>query len=92
MLSPGYEQYSDASGGPLKQGEVGTLVEDDGGGKPYRVEAPNGKMWWYQKEALVAAQVEFRSSKVSAMSSTLYSQHISCSISSLRAKKTTICP
>jgi hypothetical protein len=58
MLSPGYEQYSDASGGPLKQGEVGTLVEDDGSGKPYRVEAPNGKMWWYQKEALVAAQVE----------------------------------
>ncbi len=57
QLSPGYEHYSDASEGPLQPGVVGTLVEEDGSGKPYRVEAPNGKKWWYEKGALQAAQV-----------------------------------
>ena len=57
QLSPGYEHYSDASEGPLQPGVVGTLVEEDGSGKPYRVEAPNGKEWWYEKGALQAAQV-----------------------------------
>ena len=59
QLSSGYEQYSDASDGPLKPGETGTLVEDDGSGKPYRVDAADGKTWWYQMEALEAAQVSF---------------------------------
>jgi hypothetical protein len=57
QLSPGYEHYSDASEGPLQPGVVGTLVEEDGSGKPYLVEAPNGKKWWYEKGALQAAQV-----------------------------------
>lgn len=57
QLSLAYANYSDADEGPLSLGDIGTLVEDDGTDKPYRVEATNGKSWWYQKGALIPFQV-----------------------------------
>jgi hypothetical protein len=52
VLSANYVPLSDASSGPLKPGDVGTLVQDDGSSKPYKVEF-NGTTWWYAKQALV---------------------------------------
>ncbi len=54
-LADDYADYGDASSGPLEPGKVGILLEDDGSSKPYKVQAPNGKKWWYRKEALVLA-------------------------------------
>jgi hypothetical protein len=33
-------------------GDVGTLITDDGSGKPLKVEASNGTTWWYKREAI----------------------------------------
>jgi hypothetical protein len=52
VLTPDYTSYSDASGGPLKVGDIGTLVTDDRGSKPYKVEF-NGKTWWYECKAIM---------------------------------------
>ena len=51
-LSPSYKDHSDAAGGPLKPGDIGTVVEDDSSSKPYKVKADNGDTWWYRAEAL----------------------------------------
>jgi hypothetical protein len=51
-LAPGYASHSDAEGGPLTPGDIGTLVEDDKSSKPFKIEY-NGKTWWYEKPALV---------------------------------------
>ena len=58
-LSDDYAQYDDADEGPLARGDIGTLVEDDGSGKPYKVRSAGGKCWWYKKEAIVKAEVSF---------------------------------
>ena len=53
---PTYASYSDASGGPLKPGDIGELVVDDRGAKPYKVESLTGdgvgRTWWYEANAL----------------------------------------
>lgn len=33
-------------------GDIGTVVEDDGGSKPFRVKAASGAHWWYTAAAL----------------------------------------
>ena len=33
-------------------GDIGTLITDDGSGKPWKVEASNGATWWYKREAI----------------------------------------
>ena len=54
-LSPDFESHSDAAHGPLKPGDIGTLIEDDGSSTPYRVEF-NGQTWWYMSSALCVAE------------------------------------
>ena len=54
QLAPGYASHSDAAGGPLTPGDIGTLIEDDKSSKPYKVEY-GGKTYWYEKPALVVA-------------------------------------
>jgi hypothetical protein len=53
-VSASYRDHGDAASGPLAVGGVGVLLEDDGSGKPYKVEAA-GTTWWYKAEAIVAA-------------------------------------
>lgn len=51
ILAPDYARYADAEGGPLRPGNVGTVVADDGSSKPFKVEF-EGKTWWYERGAL----------------------------------------
>ena len=51
-LTPDYASYSDAAGGPLRIGDVGVVVTDDRGSKPYKVEF-NSRSWWYEAKALM---------------------------------------
>jgi len=51
-LTKDYQQYGDASGGPLKRGEIGEVVLDDDSSMPFRVRAPNGCEWWYKAKAI----------------------------------------
>ena len=53
QLSTSYYEHDDASLGPLKPGDVGTLIQIKAAYKPYRVQAENGDRWWYKKEAIV---------------------------------------
>ena len=57
VLTPGYKDCDDAAGGPLKPGEQGTVVQDDGSSKPYRVKSADERMWWYTPAALQLAPV-----------------------------------
>jgi hypothetical protein len=50
-LTVDFASYSDAAGGPLHLGDVGVIVTDDRGSKPYKVEF-NGRTWWYEAKAL----------------------------------------
>ncbi len=50
-----FEACSDAKGGPLKPGDIGTLRTDDGSGKPFHVEASDGRKWWYDEKAIELA-------------------------------------
>jgi len=52
VLSPGYLVCDDAAKGPMKPGDVGQIMEDDGSGKPLKV-IFEGNGWWYTREALV---------------------------------------
>ena len=36
-VTPGYEAFSDAKGGPLKPGEFGLVIKDDKSDKPFLV-------------------------------------------------------
>jgi hypothetical protein len=56
-LARDYADYDDAESGPLKPGDVGTIVavDEDDDEKRYRVKADNGKKWWYHKDAIVLA-------------------------------------
>jgi hypothetical protein len=54
-LAPGFEGCSDAAGGPLKPGDIGTLRTDDGSSKPFHVEASDGRKWWYDEKAIEPA-------------------------------------
>ncbi len=42
VLSPDYATKDDAAGGPLRPGDVGEVVTDDGSSKPFRVKAADG--------------------------------------------------
>ena len=54
VLSHDYRDHGDASDGPLKPGDVGTLIQDDGSFKPFLVEY-NGRKHWYVEDALELA-------------------------------------
>jgi hypothetical protein len=51
-------------------------MEDDGSGKPYRVDAADGKTWWYQTEALEAAQVKLCSAPCTCKGNTFCIQFL----------------
>ena len=68
-LAQDYASRSDASGGPLKPGDIGTLIEDDKSSKPFQVEF-NGKKWWYDRLALEVAAVQNSSSASDVLSKT----------------------
>ncbi len=70
-LSPTYSKYSDAADGPLQPGDVGKLLENDHSDKPYLVEAPDGRQWWYQHKALVKALPEAGDATTSAAQATV---------------------
>ncbi|KAL7561760.1 hypothetical protein ACA910_013300 [Epithemia clementina (nom. ined.)] len=56
-LVEGYEKYEDASGGPLKPGDRGTVVEVQNGPNGERSSIRvlyNGRRWWYQPQAVVS--------------------------------------
>ena len=55
-LSDDFAKHGDADKGPLSLGDIGTLVEDDGSSKPYKVRSADGKSWWYRKEAIVKVE------------------------------------
>lgn len=42
-------------GGP-NAGEIGRLLEDDGSSDPYKVQVPDGRISWYKKHWVVAAE------------------------------------
>jgi hypothetical protein len=54
MLTADYASHGDASGGPLKPGDVGTVKQDDHAGSPFHVEF-NGRTWWYREGAVQKA-------------------------------------
>jgi hypothetical protein len=58
ILTSCYADYDDASSGPLKPGDIGTILEvdEDDPLKQYKVGAANGKKWWYHKNAVVLAE------------------------------------
>jgi hypothetical protein len=43
------------SDGPLKPGDIGVVIVDDGSSVPFRVRAPNEKEWWYNASDLKLA-------------------------------------
>jgi len=51
VLSEGYEFCGDASLGPLKPGDVGEVINDDGTAIPYEVKF-QGETWFYMDSAL----------------------------------------
>lgn len=51
-LREGWESVGDASGGPLRPGDEGTILEDDGSTCPFYIEAESGKNWWYKPAAI----------------------------------------
>lgn len=56
-LVDGYEKYEDASGGPLKPGDRGTVLEVQNGPNGERSSIRvlyNGRRWWYQPQAVVS--------------------------------------
>lgn len=53
-LASDYRDHGDASGGPLSPGDVGTVVEDDQSGKPFKVKF-GSKSWWYKEQAIQLA-------------------------------------
>ena len=46
VLTSNYQAYSDARDGPMKSGDVGVLIEDDGSSQPFKVRF-GGRDWWY---------------------------------------------
>jgi hypothetical protein len=47
-----YKSVSDAAGGPLREGDVGVIISDDGShSKPFQVSFES-KAWWYDAAAL----------------------------------------
>ncbi|CAE7489679.1 Tmem65 [Symbiodinium natans] len=55
-LSKLYKTCSDAPFGPLKEGQVGEIIQENpGSDQPVNVKGPGGGTWWYQEKALVPA-------------------------------------
>ncbi|CAJ1419901.1 unnamed protein product [Effrenium voratum] len=55
-LSKIYKTCSDAGSGPLKEGQVGVIIQENPGqDQPVNVKAPSGGTWWFQEKALVPA-------------------------------------
>jgi len=50
-LVPNYASFGDAGGGPLKLGDVGTVVADDKDDTPFKV-TYGGRSWYYKEGAL----------------------------------------
>ena len=50
-LSADYQRHGDASGGPLKPGDVGEIVSNDGSTVPFKVHF-DSRDWWYAEGAL----------------------------------------
>jgi spore coat protein U-like protein len=71
-LSPDYTTKGDAKGGPLKPGDIGVVVKDDGSSKPFHVKAETGakidSSWWYVEGALVRVTPLATGSSASAAS------------------------
>jgi hypothetical protein len=58
-LADGFESVSDAALGPLRPGNVGTVLKTRLGGEEtsFNVKAANGKTWWYRRNAIrIAAE------------------------------------
>lgn len=54
MLSRDYEGLGDAKDGPMRPGDSGVIVQEDGSSVPFRVRADrDGRSWWYPASALV---------------------------------------
>ena len=51
-LTHNFRDFADAADGPLKLGDVGTIITDDQSGLPFRVKAENGNTHWYKEGAL----------------------------------------
>ena len=51
-LTENFHDFGDAGGGPLRPGEVGKVIADDGSDEPYLVQTSQGRMWWYRAGAL----------------------------------------
>ena len=54
VLTDDYASHGDASGGPLKPGDVGVLEQDDHDSKPFKVNF-NGRSYFYVEAALKRA-------------------------------------
>jgi hypothetical protein len=52
-LSAMHRYLGDALDGPLKEGQLGTVVGFDCSVKPCLVLAANGEEWWYHRDAVV---------------------------------------
>lgn len=65
QLSKGFANASDAADGPLRPGDIGTIVRDDHSNMPYQVDF-EGRKWWYMEGALVIAGTSERAEPVAA--------------------------
>ena len=61
QLSPHFASCSDAEKGPLKPGDIGTVVARCDDSKPFKVEF-SAKTWWYERSALSVASSDSSSS------------------------------
>ena len=51
-LTENFHDFGDAGGGPLRPGEVGKVIQDDGSSIPYQVQTSQGRTFWYRAGAL----------------------------------------
>jgi hypothetical protein len=53
-LSISYRRWEDSVDGPLRPGDIGTVMKDDLSDKPYLVRSADGTEWYYCKAAVVS--------------------------------------
>ena len=56
-LTANYEKFGNASKGSLQPGVIGQLLKDDKDHTPFKVEAPNGQIFWYKEGAIEPANI-----------------------------------
>jgi hypothetical protein len=61
-LSAMHRYLGDALDGPLKEGQLGTVVGFDCSVKPCLVLAASGEEWWYHRDAVVPVEQQGSSS------------------------------